>query len=787
MSTGLEKISEHTAKWLVNKPRQVAGVLALLVVGSLAALPLLMLESGTRVFVADDDPAQLFLKTIEQQFVSDDVIFVAYQAADVFSKANLEEIRVIGDQFSAAGEGLIDDVVSVSTVKDVRGADSTFRSVLLVPDEVPSETAALEDIRAHARSNWLIRDGLLSATSPNVAAIMVRLARGSNDEARARAVVAVRRVLAEHSGSQMQFFVTGGPVIESDSITCMMLDLKRFVPVTYVMLSLLIFVFTRRVAGVVLAFANASIAVIFGMGTLAVFGSLTNLSTIMPPMLMVLSVATVVHFLTEYARNTKIVGPERAAEVSLKELLVPAFMCELTTAFGFVSFGFSRIPAMREFGIAAAIAVMGVFATSFLMLALVVRYFGAERLISSRGIAASAGVERMVNRYTDLAIRRPKLVLSAMGVLTVISSIGLIWFKIDHSTVDQFTGDLPIRRATEMVNTHLGGSNEIIVSVRTHDENRFLDPAELQKLEALQAFLALEVKATMTASVADHVRLMHRAFNDEIESANHLPQTREQVAQLVLLNGDDRLFQFVDRSWMWARVGARTTESGSAVLTHRFSQIDEYLKSHFPASAGYEARVTGATYLDIVMTNNILDGQTSSFLISFALIFLPMILVFGSLSAAAFTVPSNIFPILACLGLMGWLGIPLDVGTSMTTAIVLGIAVDDTIHFIQSMRQGLAEHQDLERAIRHTMATKGVGALWITLIITLGFGTLMASNFKVTFNFGFITSFAMVAGVLAEVLLLPPLIVLTGTRLGVPRVAASVEPSALAPKEGVTT
>jgi len=786
MSAWLEKTSERTAKWLVTKPRQVAVVLAVMLVASAVALPLMKVESGSATFVADDDPAQKFLKVIEREFVSDDVVFVAYEAEDPFAKATLEEIRVISDEFAQVGDGLVDEVVSLATVKDIRGADSTFRSVLLVPEEVPSDSAALSDIRAHAKSNWLIHEGLLSATEPRLAAILVRLVSGSTDETRAQVVEGVRAVLAKHQQSPIRFHVTGMPTVESDSVTFMMVDLKRFVPVTYFMLSALIYLFTRRVAGVALAFINATLSVVFGMGVLAVFGSLTTLSTILTPMLMVLSVATVVHFLTEYARNTQVVGVEHAAEVSLKELLVPAFMCELTTAVGFLSFAFSRIPAMRQFGISAAIAVMGVFVTSFLLLALVVRYFGADRLISARGIAASAGVERIINRYTDLAVRKPKQILAAMAVLTVLTSIGLFWFKIDHSTIDQFTGDVPIRRANELVTQHLGGSNEIIVSIRTPDDNRFLEPAELKKLEALQAFLKSEVNASSTTSVADHVKLMHRAFNDENEAANRVPDSHDQVAQLVLLNGDDRLFQYVDRSWKWARVSARTIESGSSGLMHRFEQIDEYLKRNFPASSGYDAQVTGATFLDIVMTNNILDGQTTSFLISFALIFFPIILVFGSVRAGLFTIPSNLFPILACWGLMGWLGIPLDVGTSMTTSIVLGIAVDDTIHFIQSMRQGLAEHGDVERAIRHTMATKGVVALWITLIITVGFAALVTSNFKITFNFGLITSIAMIAGVAAEVLLLPPLIVLTGTRLGVPSAELSAVPEIIT-KQGVTT
>ena len=171
MSAWLEKTSERTAKWLVTKPRQVAVVLAVMIIGSIAALPLMRVESGSATFVADDDPAQKFLKVIEREFVSDDVVFIAYEADDPFAKATLEEIRVISDELAQVGDGLVDEVVSLTTVKDVRGANSTFRSVLLVPEDVPSDPAELNDIRAHAKSNWLIREGLISATSPRLAAM----------------------------------------------------------------------------------------------------------------------------------------------------------------------------------------------------------------------------------------------------------------------------------------------------------------------------------------------------------------------------------------------------------------------------------------------------------------------------------------------------------------------------------------------------------------------------------------------------------------------------------------
>lgn len=771
--TRLDSIAHHTTRWLLERPLQVAGTLAFIFASSVVSATTLKVESGISAFVPDSDPAVQFLREVERTFVSDDVLYVAYETDDLFSHRSLSELRGLVEALAkvemvGTGKAIVDEVVSLATVKDVSGADMTFQSVPLVPEEIPTEAAALEAMRARALANPLIRDGLLSKKSPTVGALAVRLVPNLSDDEKAHTLGEVRRLTALRAAAgPTRYYVTGGAAGDADSAHFMQVDLQTFVPVCYGLLLILMYVFTRRIAGVMLAIINATVAMVAGMGVLALTGTLTNLSTIMPPLLMVLSVATVVHFLSEFARHTHQSGSDKAAGLALRELFIPAFMCELTTAVGFSSFLFSRIPALRDFGVAASLAVMLTFFTSFLVLALAVRRFGAERLISARGIATSARVEGLLGRYTDLAIRRPRTMLAVMGVITVAAGAGLLQLRIDHDTMAQFSERLPIRQATDFVDAHLGGSGDFVVSVRTNDESRFLEPKELAKLEALQRFLLTDLGGTSSESLTDFVKLMHRGFNADAPEAFRIPDNHQQVAQLMLLNGDDRVYQFADRSFRWARVTARTTERSTAALTARFEQLERYLEQHFPASEGYQAAATGGSRLSVVMAGQILSSQTSSFLLSLVLIFIPIMLVFGSVVAGLWTIPSNLFPVLACLGLMGWLDIPLDVANTMITSIVLGIAVDDTIHFIQSMRTELIAHGDLERALRHTMATKGVGAVWITLIITLGFLSLVISNFGPTSNFGLLTAFAMVAGILAEVFMLPPLLLLTRSTLGV--------------------
>ncbi len=478
----LHRLAGAIASWLIDKPKSVAAMLMATLVLSAAALPTLKADSGTSAFIADGDPSRVFQKLVERQFIGEDVLFIGYETDDVFSLRALTELRALDEDLKAltmpTGDGgtiaLVDDVMSLTTIKDVDGADQTYRSVPLVPDVIPTDPAALETIRTRALNNPMIRQGLLSKDK-GVAGIEVRLVEGLDDDAFASVTQQVRKRIGEGSA---RFYLAGDPVATVDSATYQERDLQKFIPISYALLLAAMSIFTRRLAGVMLALVNATLAVVFSMAMVALFGKLTNLSSIMPPLVIVISMATIVHFTSEYARQSPTLERLAAAKRTLHELLVPTFMCELTTAVGFISFALSPIPALREFGLAAAIAVMGVFVISFLVLA-------------------------------------------------------------------------------------------------------------------------------------------------------------------------------------------------------------------------------------------------------------------------------------------------LDISTTMIASIILGIVVDDTTHFIQTIRACLTQGVPMEEAIRKTMATKGVGALWITLIITMGFVALVTSSFKPTMSFGILTAFGMMSGAFAEMCMLPPMLLVTKTRLGV--------------------
>ncbi len=772
--------TETLARWLVGHPRAVLAVLLGLLGASLACLPLLRFEAGVGIFTDRSLPEQAILDRVDAAFVTDEIVFVGYEAPDVFSHEGLTRLRALCDRLGAivvdGDTPAVDEITSLTTIDDLVGQDGGYQTLPLVPDEIPRDAAALERIRQRARHNPLIAEGLLmrdGAALPRetTAAILLRLAGDLSDEQTASLVEQVRAITADAGRSYGWILhVTGGPVFNSDTVRFMAEDLGRFIPLVYLLVTVMLYVLLRRLAGVALALLNTSLCFGVGMAALAATGgSINNLSAMMPPVMMVLSIAVVVHFLGEAARHARAGDPMAATRVTLGELLAPAFMVEVTTAVGFIALATSNIPAMRSFGLAATLAVLLSFVAAICLMVVATARYPVSTFISVAEPPLTATFGRLLERYLDLIFRRPHLVLAIGLGLAALAALGVPRVRVNEDQLSRFGESTEVRQATTFIERQLGGTMPIVVSIDAGREGAFLEPALLRRVEALEAFATSELGADSATSFADYVKLMHRAFSDEAPSAHRIPESREQVAQLVLLNGDDDVRELDEPTHAWARVVLRTRQHGTAGLEKTFARLDAYLTQHFPVADGFSSHATGQARLWVATHAGIIQSQTSSLGLAFLLIFGPIFLLFRSLSAGAFTIPSNLFPILVTYGVMGWFGIDLNTSTVMVASIVLGIAVDDTIHFVQFLRSRIAARGDIEQALRDTFGTKAVGALWIMIIITLGFSVVMTSSFAPTRDFGILTAVAMLSGIVGELVILPPLLLLTRTRLGVRR------------------
>ena len=771
-----ESSSRRIAKWLCGHPWIVSGGLALVLAAGFWAGPRLRVEAGLDPYYDPGSSTRQLLSRIERRFVGDDVLYVAYRTDDPFSRRRLSELREFGkelEQLRVRGKNgrlrpAVDRLTSLATVDDLQGSELSFRTQPLVADPMPDRADLSSHLRRRALANPLIRDWLLG-NDRHVAALVLRLQADLSDAQRSESVAAVRRLLAERQRRipQTRYWLAGVPVINADIARYQSEDAGRMIPIAYGLVTVALFVFVRRLGGLLLAIVAVTLGFVGTLALLVALGSsVNNTSVMLPPIIITLTTAMLLHFFSELGKRSETV-PLAAAEATLDGLLAPGAMAALTTAVGFGALAVSDIPAVRFFGLSAAGGVLLAFSVTTGMFVLAARKLSRDRLVSPRGYARAMGMERAVDAIADFVLRRRWEIVVAAVAVTLLVAAGVTRLEVDNREIDFFDPQTPVRQANDFVEAELAGTTMLVIAIDGGRRDRFCEPRALRKLEGLQRFLREKIGMQKVSSLIDVVKLMHREFENGDPSQYRVPDSHEKIAQLLLLNGDRTLEEYLDDERRWVRVVARTRNVSSFDVSRDVQQIEHYLARSFRDTDGFRSYVTGRSRLGAEMVNRLIRSQIRSLTLSLTLIFGIIFALFRSLRSGLMALLPNIAPIALMLGLMGWLGIRLDVATAMISTVAIGIAVDDTIHFIQAYRRAMAEHGEIEQAIRHSLRIKGPAIIWTSVTISLGMSVLLLGSFSATRHFGLLVTVAMIAALLGDLLLLPALILCTRSRLGV--------------------
>lgn len=251
---------------------------------------------------------------------------------------------------------------------------------------------------------------------------------------------------------------------------------------------------------------------------------------------------------------------------------------------------------------------------------------------------------------------------------------------------------------------------------------------------------------------------MNQSFHSEATQFYKLPDSQELVSQYLLLYDSDDIEDFITSDYDHARLAIRCSLHNSSDQKHLISTIKNFLKTL--NTSQLEISVTGRSLQDVLVIDSLVKGQIYSLTLAAIVVSITLLIVFRSPVLAALSLMPNMFPILLNFGVMGAVGIPLDTGTSLIAAVALGIAVDDTIHFLSEYQQRRAQGLLIPEAIMHTIDTKGSAILSSSLILCIGFGVMVLSRFVPVIHFGLLCAIIMITAVIGDLVLLPAVILL---------------------------
>jgi predicted RND superfamily exporter protein len=335
---------------------------------------------------------------------------------------------------------------------------------------------------------------------------------------------------------------------------------------------------------------------------------------------------------------------------------------------------------------------------------------------------------------------------------------------MSNNILEFYSEDSPVYRSNQVMEESLAGIIPYSISFRG-EQDLFKDPVFLEKLLALQQILEGDPLVGKTLSLADFVKEMHVAFNAEGAFESPMPASREAVAQYLLLfsvsGHEEELERLVNQDYSWGNIDVRCNSADSDIIGAHLNAVEGWIHSIFPEEkTSFQVHLTGAAVFAYSTLDDLMGDMIRSIFMAVVIIFIVITLEFRSLRIGLMSMIPNLIPVLLTYGAMGWMGIKLELSTVVVFTISLGIAVDDSIHFLVRFREEFRKHGDHEQAIRNAFQGAGKAIVHTTVILVLGLGVLSLSSLPPTTKFAYLTATTLTSALLADLFVLPACILI---------------------------
>ena len=455
-------------------------------------------------------------------------------------------------------------------------------------------------------------------------------------------------------------------------------------------------------------------------------------------------------------------------------------LTSITTMIGLFSLLFVPIAPIQNFGIFSGIGVLLAFVFTVFVLPVMLDlwqpYSGKRSKKLKQEGERHHFVQRTLLRLEPLSHRYPLLMTLVFSTLAVILAFGVTKVEIDTNMVNIIKEGRPLRVTYDLVDRFMGGTANAEILVNGGREDALKDPRVLRAMEDLQKYMETEFAhlVTKTSSLVDVTKDSYRALNEGRKEMYVLPEDTATMANTLFLfnnsNPKDRR-RLVTDDYALGRITINLRNAGSREYTEMIELIHEYAERRFsglkPDYPEISARLTGNMALLIRMTEYVSWSQIQSFTLALTVISLLLLVIFASLRAGMVAILPNVMPILTVFGVMGYLKIPLDTDTLLVAPITIGIAVDDTIHFLTHYRTEITRHGNIKEAIIKAFRETGQAITFTSIILSAGFLIFLASSHQGLSNFGVMSAVAFFTALLADLFLLPSMCVLFKVRFGV--------------------
>ncbi|GFE86013.1 efflux RND transporter permease subunit [Steroidobacter agaridevorans] len=790
-----------------------------------------------------DDASFIAYNEFHEQFGSEDGVVIVYKAkdGDVFSAQSLQAVQGIREELLNYHKHLkegevsaLDHIVDVDCLINafiLTVKDDILLSSGLVGNTVPTDRAALEDIRRRALSQ---RDFPLKFFSKDMqyAAIYIKTDFGAipldsdekpasgmsidmaqeiaaaastekkgpprfkpTDTADYLALNAALKVILEKPqfAEHLEYYKVGS-TIESEH----QLEMGKEVAVLYlaaltIMLVSLLLVF-RSLSAVVWSFLIVILSTIWTLGIAGLAGlAATPFVTLTILLILTMGMADVVHIISGYLffRNE---GHDFKAAVRMayEKAGVACLLTAITAMAGMLSLLFTNLVPIKHFSIMSATGVVvALFLTLYLLPVLLDLWAPVPKVKKASAVMqrlmpnVALALQKRLDKVLPVVEKRPRTFVALFSVVLAVCIYGAFHVKVDYTSYDQYPKESNFYRSIKLLDEEMAGSARVSLYVDLGKDNGFQDPEVLRAVEAMQRKLETDYRkyVVTTSSIVDIVKDANQKQNEGRPEMYKIPDSQLELSQtLFMFNTADpeEREKVVSENYRKANITVTLRTFGSNEYTDVFAAMKQdvndtlsVIKKTYPEAT---VSITGLFSMGLQAADYLMTNELQSFGLSLLVISLILLIIFNSFKAGFISLVPNLIPSFLVLGILGLLDFPIDFYTMMLAPIVVGIAVDDTIHFVSQYRAEVLKDGDIRRALRDTVKECGQGIVFTSLVLGLGFGIMSIASSPGLANLGKLGFLSIFSGLLCELFLTPALIMVFKLNFASQRDEQRVEP-----------
>ncbi|ANE52226.1 efflux RND transporter permease subunit [Flavisolibacter tropicus] len=721
--------------------------------------------------IPTDNPKYITYQNFKKQFGEDgNLLVIGVQTQNFFKPGFFNDYRILQQNIKKVTG--VEDVLSVPAAVNLIKNEATeklqptpiFRDTVLSQSELDSSAAAFYNLpfyqgllynpQTHA---WLmgvhVNKDIMS--SPKRSALVEKIVQLTN-------------AFEVKQGTTV--YLSGLPLIRTMMANKIQREMKWFTLISLALSALILLLFFRSLSAMALSLAVVIIGVIWSFGTMHLLGyNITLLTALIPPLIVVIGIPNCIYFLNKYHTSYKATENKQEALVQMiAKMGVVTLFCNIAAAIGFAVFALTKSQILKEFGVVSGINIMLLFFISLILIPAVLSVMAVPKARHVKYLE-SRRLQRWLDRLEGWSLDHRKTIYAVTAAVLVVAILGIFRLKSVGYIVDDLPKTDKIYTDLKFFETHFRGVMPLEIVVDTKKKygvSRNLN--NLNRIDTLTQYLASRPYIGKPLTITEGLKFAKQAFfegdslNYTMPSEYDLPALA-QYLQMKQEAGTSNSFtklvnSFMDKDRQLARISVNMQDVGSARLPLILDSIQQQTNRLFD-TAKYNVQLTGSSVTFLEGSRYIINGLKESIFWAFLLIALCMLYLFRSGRILLCSLLPNIVPLVITAGVMGWVGVPLKPSTVLVFSVALGIAIDITIRFLVNYKQDQKQIADTKQNVIQTIHSTGLSIIYTSIVLIAGFIIFCFSGFGGTQSLGWLTSLTLVVATVANLTLLPALLI----------------------------